>query len=64
MLSIQLVVRTSNKNFILDVGIEKEIDGMEPDSEPFGSGRPSIGLKYCRIDMLTPPSTATCALTS
>ena len=39
------------------------LDGMEPDCEPFRSGRPSIGLKYCRIDMLT-PSTAMCALTS
>ena len=40
------------------------LNGMEPDGEPFGSGRPSIGLKYCRIDMLTPPPTATCELTS
>ena len=27
------------------------------DSEPFESGRPSVGLKYCQIDMLTPPHT-------
>ena len=45
------------------VAVAVALDGMEPDSKPFGSGRPSIGLKYCQIDMLTPPPTATCALT-
>jgi hypothetical protein len=45
------------------VAVAVAVDGMEPDSEPFGSGRPSIGLKYCRIDMLTPPPSVTCVLT-
>ena len=26
--------------------------GMDTDSDPFGSGRPSLGLKYFRIDIV------------